>query len=288
MKKRLIVLSTTNDPYLNHALEETLFMSYLDYEQILFLWVNEPAVVFGRNQNPWREIDVRYAQSKDIKLLRRVSGGGTVYHDLGNLNYAFISHHGIYDEQAHFKLIIEAVKQLGMDLEISSRKDLTLNDYKVSGSAFFMKGLRRLHHGTLLVNANLEVLTKSLKITDSHFQKRFIQTRSIMSVPSKVRNLSQDMPNLMTSDVMNAIVDQYYISQKYEVDTLTICDIITAHQLSIQQAMQKHRSWTWVFGETPKFTFINETGKSFDIEGGTVKSSTQNESMLLFPQLRYS
>ena len=288
MKKRLVVLSTSNDPYLNHALEETLFMSYLDYEQILFLWVNEPAVVFGRNQNPWREIDVQYAQSKDIKLLRRVSGGGTVYHDLGNLNYAFISHHGIYDEQAHFKLIIEAVGRFGMDLKISSRKDLTLKDHKVSGSAFFMKGLRRLHHGTLLVHANLEVLTNSLKITDEHFQKQFIQTRSIVSVPSKVRNLSEEIPNLKTSDVMNAIVDEYYISQKYEVETLSICDIITSHQLSIQHAKQKHRSWSWVFGETPNFTFINETGSAFDIEGGMVKPSTDNDRTLLLPQLRYS
>lgn len=288
MKKRLIVLSTSNDPYLNHALEETLFMSYLDYEQVLFLWVNEPAVVFGRNQNPWREIDVQYAQSKDIKLLRRVSGGGTVYHDLGNLNYAFISHHGIYDEQAHFKLIIEAVKQLGMDLEVSSRKDLTFNTQKVSGSAFFMKGLRRLHHGTLLVHANLDVLSKSLKITDDHFQKRFIQTRSIVSVPSKVTNLSDHLPKLKTSDVVNAIVNQYYISQNYDIETESICDIISKHQLTIQQSMQKHRSWSWVFGETPNFTFINENGKAFDIEGGTVKPSSNSESMLLLPQLRYS
>lgn len=288
MNKRLIVLSTSNDPYLNHAIEETLFMSYLDYDQILFLWVNGPAVVFGRNQNPWREIDVQYAQSKDIKLLRRVSGGGTVYHDLGNLNYAFISRHGVYDEQEHFKIIIEAVKQLGLTLEVSTRKDLTLNDYKVSGSAFFMKGLRRLHHGTLLVDANLEILTNSLKITDTHFQKRFVQTRSITSVPSDVTNLSVFLPDLKVSDVINAIVDRYYITQNYEVDALTICDIITAHQFSIQQAMEKHRSWTWVFGETPNFTFINETGKTFDIEGGTVRPGTNNDSMLLLPQLRYN
>ena len=137
-------------------------------------------------------------------------------------------------------------------------------------------------------HANLEVLTNSLKITDEHFQKQFIQTRSIVSVPSKVRNLSEEIPNLKTSDVMNAIVDEYYISQKYEVETLSICDIITSHQLSIQHAKQKHRSWSWVFGETPNFTFINETGSAFDIEGGMVKPSTDNDRTLLLPQLRYS
>jgi lipoate-protein ligase A len=113
MKKRLIVLSNTKDPYMNHAVEEILFTTYVDYEQILFLWVNEPTVVFGRNQNPFREIDVSFAQSRGIKLLRRLSGGGTVYHDVGNINYSFIDHASIYDEAAHFKVVQNAIGKFG-------------------------------------------------------------------------------------------------------------------------------------------------------------------------------
>ena len=144
MKKRLIVLSDTKDPYMNHAVEEILFTTYVDYEQILFLWVNEPTVVFGRNQNPFREIDVTFAASKGIKLLRRLSGGGTVYHDAGNINYSFIEHASIYDETLHFKIIKDAIYKFGLILTVSQRKDMSVDGKKVSGSAFYLKGMRQI------------------------------------------------------------------------------------------------------------------------------------------------
>lgn len=270
MKKRLIVISDKKDPYVNHAAEEILFTTYSGYEQILFLWVNEPSVVFGRNQNPWREVDVKFADDHGIKLLRRISGGGTVYHDHGNLNYAFIEKHSIYDEKQHFDIIMEAVKRLGVILSTSKRKDLTVDGYKVSGSAFFMKGMRRLHHGTLLVDADLDVLWQSLKVKDETFKRRFKEGRSIESVSSPVINLKDLVPNLMVSDVVNAIVDVFYEHCKYEVDVLSVQDVLTAHEPTAQRLIEKHASWAWIFGETPNFTYIAEEGHVYEIAGGKV------------------
>lgn len=273
MKKRLIVISDTKDPYVNHAVEEILFTTYLGYEQILFLWVNEPSVVFGRNQNPWREVDVKFADNQDIKLLRRISGGGTVYHDQGNLNYSFIEKHSLYDEKIHFNIITDAVKRFGITLTPSKRKDLTVDGYKVSGSAFFMRGMRRLHHGTLLIDANLDVLWHSLKVKDEAFKKRFKEGRSIESVPSPVINLKDLVPSLTVSDVTNAIVDVFYEHNQYEVDVQSVTDILTAHEPTFQQLMEKHSSWSWIFGETPNFTYALEDGTVFEFAGGKVTPS---------------
>jgi len=271
MKKRLIVLSDSKDPYTNHAIEEILFTSYDDYEQILFLWVNDRTVVFGRNQNPWREIDVDYAIAHDIKLVRRLSGGGTVYHDTGNLNFSFIENHRIYNESGHFQLIQDAIKKYGISLDISPRKDLSLNGEKISGSAFYLKGMRRIHHGTLLVNADLDILWKCLKVKDENFKQRFTETRSIESVGSPVVNLSHYIADLSVKDVMNAIIDTFYESNTYEVDHLSIQEVAQTNEKQFQKNKNRHTSWDWIFGETPDFTYRDIQGKVYEISRGALK-----------------
>lgn len=271
MKKRLIILSNTKDPYMNHAVEEILFTTYVDYEQILFLWVNEPTVVFGRNQNPFREIDVSFAQSRGIKLLRRLSGGGTVYHDTGNINYSFIEHASIYDEAAHFKVIQDAIQKFGLTLNVSQRKDLSIGGKKVSGSAFYLKGMRRMHHGTLLVDADLDTLWNSLKVNDESFKSRFVGSKSIPSVPSPVVNLRQLNLDINVPDVVNSIVDVYYAENAYNVEHLTMREVFEAHELAITNLMKKHASWEWVFGETPNFTYKGDDDTLYEFVNGTVK-----------------
>lgn len=270
MKKRLMILSNSKEPYTNHAIEEILFTTFVDYEQILFLWVNEPSVVFGRNQNPWHEIDVKFAEEAGIHLLRRISGGGTVFHDEGNLNYAFIEHHSIYDEDVHFKLITEAIKTFDLDVEVTARKDLTLSGKKISGSAFYLKGLRRLHHGTILVDVDLEKLWKSLKVKDESYKQRFSIGRTIPSVSSPVVNLAQVNPKLKVSDITNAIIDAYYKKNEYEVDLLSIEDVIKAHEPAYQTIKARHASWEWIFGETPSFSYRSEDGVEYQIVNGAV------------------
>lgn len=261
---------------MNHAVEEILFTTYVDYEQILFLWINDPSVVFGRNQNPFREIDVSFAVSKGIKLLRRLSGGGTVYHDTGNINYSFIEHASIYDETLHFKIIQDAIRKFRLKLTVSERKDMSVDEKKVSGSAFYLKGMRRMHHGTLLVDADLDTLWNSLKVNDDVFKSRFTENRSIPSIPSPVVNLRQLNPDIKITEVVNAIVDAYYTENAYNVTNLTMQEIIEAHEPAITNLMKKHASWEWVFGETPNFTYRNEDGNLYEYVNGTVKPYSNN------------
>jgi Lipoate-protein ligase A len=280
MKKRLMILSNSKDPYINHAIEEILFTTFVDYEQILFLWVNEPSVVFGRNQNPWHEIDVRFAEEAGIHLLRRISGGGTVFHDEGNLNYAFIEHHSIYDENAHFEMISEAIQKFGLEVKVTARKDITLEGKKISGSAFFLKGMRRLHHGTLLVDVDLDRLWKSLKVNDEVYKARFSIGRTIPSVPSPVINLAQVNPKLKVSDITNAIVDEYYKRNEYDVELQSIDDVIKAHEPAYETIRARHASWEWVFGETPSFSFRSEDGMEYQIVNGAVTPTGNINSIL--------
>lgn len=264
MNRRLIVVSDQKDPYMNHTIEEILFTSFLGYEQILFLWVNAPVVVFGRNQNPWKEVALDYTQSHDIQLIRRLSGGGTVYHDTGNLNYSVISRNGLYDEAFNFDLIKATAGRYGLNLTVGSRKELTLDGAKVSGSAFYMKGMRRLHHGTLLIDSDLNALWKSLKVKDEVFNARFLENRGVASVSSPVMNLSERVPGLKVSDFLNTFIDVYYQKVGYDVAILSIQEVISTNQLMADRIYQRHQSWDWVFGETPPFKVAGPGGEVFE------------------------
>lgn len=249
--KSLLVLSNSNNPLVNHALEEVLFNGYNTYESILFLWVNGPSVVFGRNQNPWREIDVEHANREGIRLIRRLSGGGTVYHDLGNLNFSFIEHQSVYDVGKHFDWIVEAVENLGVELILSARKDLLAGGKKVSGNAFYLKGNRRIHHGTLLVDANLANAKQLLKANDPNHTARYSHIKSVVSVPSPIVNLKTVSTDLTVGKVINSIVDVYYRNSNYGVDVLEAAQILENQKQLIRQSMKKFASDEWTFGETP-------------------------------------
>lgn len=249
--KSLLVISNSNNPFVNHALEEVLFSGYTAYESILFLWVNGPSVVFGRNQNPWREIDVERAKRENVRLIRRLSGGGTVYHDLGNLNFSFIEHQSVYDVGRHFDWIIEAADDLGVKLNVSARKDLLNDGKKVSGNAFYLKGNRRIHHGTLLVDANLADAKHLLKASDPNHTARYSHIKSVVSVPSPIVNMKSIRPDLTVGKVINSIVDRYYKNNEYGVDVLDANQILEDQKRQIRQSMKKFESDEWTFGETP-------------------------------------
>ena len=189
MEKTLVVLSKEHNPYTNHAIEEILLKEYSAYTRILFLWTNSASVVFGRNQNPWKEIHVQRAQEDGIVLIRRLSGGGTVFHDLGNLNYSFLEPQNHYDEALHYEIICNSILEFGVELVKNKRKDLLLDGLKVSGNAFYLKGNRRLHHGTLLVNTDENFIWKVLKKGAEN-----IESKGISSVTSKVTTLESANP----------------------------------------------------------------------------------------------
>jgi len=181
-----IIHSTSNSPTFNLAAEEYLFVERQD--DLLFLYVNEPSVILGCNQAIRNEVDMDFCKENEISIVRRMSGGGTVFHDLGNLNFCFISNKtegksSLNDD--FLKPIVEVLTNLGIPVQIGKRKDLWLqSEYKITGTASHVAKNRELHHGTLLYNTNLEMLEKALSSN-----QKDESVKAIASVRSRVKNL---------------------------------------------------------------------------------------------------
>ena len=190
---------TTTNPYYNLAVEEFLFRHSAD--DVLILWQNEPTVVIGKNQNAYAEVDLSYAAHHGIHVSRRITGGGAVYHDLGNVNYSLISSDSserILDYAYFTEPLIEALGELGLRCELSGRNDLLAEGRKFSGNAQYATGGRILHHGTILFDTDVSVMSDVLKI-----DKEKLAYRAVKSCKSRVVNLSTLLKNPMeVSDFM--------------------------------------------------------------------------------------
>ncbi len=187
-----IYISQCHDPYLNPTFENWLFQNKAQEHPILFLWQNKPSIIIGRAQNPWLECDLTELEKDSIDVIRRQSGGGTVYHDLGNLNYTFICPNTHYDKQKNLQTVIDALAQLDIKAQVSPRNDIIVKDKsgenkKVSGCAFRETKHKSFHHGTLLINTDTSNLIRYLH----HKQDQGIDAKGVASVRSKVINLSE-------------------------------------------------------------------------------------------------
>ena len=202
-------LSTT-DPYLNLAQEETLLERTLELGPTLLLWRNDPCVVIGRHQNPWVECDLRRMKAHAVPLVRRTSGGGAVYHDGGNTNFSFIAPskpappHAGYDQERQFRVIVAGLARLGISAWKTQRNDLRVGEHKISGNAFRHTRGRSLHHGTLLVSTDLDLLTAYLSP-----RGHLIQTRATASVRSTVTNLGARRPGLTHEELWDALQEAF-------------------------------------------------------------------------------
>lgn len=183
MKLKIIRTDNTN-PYENLALEEHLTMNVGEAEVLLYLWQNAHTVVIGRNQNPWRECDVEAVKRDKVYLARRMSGGGAVYHDMGNLNFTFIARDELFDIEKQTDVILLACRLLGINAEKTGRNDLTVEGRKFSGHAYFSTGGFNYHHGTIMMNVVPEDLSKYLNVPDSK-----LRSKGVESVRSRVTNL---------------------------------------------------------------------------------------------------
>lgn len=183
MKLKIIRTDNTN-PYENLALEEHLTMNVGEDEVLLYLWQNAHTVVIGRNQNPWRECDVEAVKRDKVYLARRMSGGGAVYHDMGNLNFTFIARDELFDIEKQTDVILLACRLLGINAEKTGRNDLTVEGKKFSGHAYFSTGGCNYHHGTIMMNVVPEDLSKYLNVPDSK-----LRSKGVESVRSRVTNL---------------------------------------------------------------------------------------------------
>ena len=208
------VLNSTN-PYINLAIEEYL-LKYTK-EDYFLLWQNEPTVVIGKNQNAFAEVNVDFTREKNIHIARRISGGGAVYHDFGNLNFSFILNkaNAKIDFLKYTSPIVSALKKLGIFTEISGRNDILLEGKKISGNAEAIFENRILHHGTLLFDTDIEILTSALRTN-----KEKIQSKAIKSISSRITNIKRHLAgDYSISDLISCITE--YIMKEYSAQIFT-------------------------------------------------------------------
>ncbi|MDN3447130.1 lipoate--protein ligase [Psychrobacter sp. APC 3281] len=256
MKLRILKSAVTN-PWFNLATEDWIFNTLNPDSHTLFLWRNSETVVIGRSQNPWVECKTDKMEADNVFLARRQSGGGAVFHDLGNTNFTFLSPSDAYDQEANFTVIINALKKLGIDATLSGRNDMQVGDRKISGSAFRHAADRSFHHGTLLVNANMQKLGDYL---NPHPLK--LKAKGIKSVRARVANLVDFNETINHETLSDAIIEAFceYHGETAQVEQLDEASLVK--QPTLNAYYQQMADWDWRFGKTPEFTHHIE--KRFD------------------------
>ena len=237
-------VSPTRDGWQNLALDEW-FLDHLGPEDLLiYFYINENAVIIGKNQNPWKECDLGAMERDNVQLVRRITGGGAVYHDCGNLNFSFIAGAGRYDVERQLNLILEAVRAFGIPCEFSGRNDLLADGKKFSGNAFCARGQLRQHHGTLLLRSDLGRLQNYLQV-----DPRKMKAKGVSSVRSRVCNLSEFTEDVtvetMLAAIRRAFAASYGPVTDFEVTPEQVAQVVPYYE--------KQVSWQWRLGKTPAF-----------------------------------
>lgn len=258
MKLRILTSAITN-PWFNLATEDWIFNTLGANDKdpnthTLFLWRNSETVVIGRSQNPWVECKLDKMAEDNVFLARRQSGGGAVFHDLGNTNFTFLSPKTGYNQDANFTIIINALKSLGIEAALSGRNDMQVGDKKISGSAFKHTSDRSFHHGTLLVDANMQKLGDYL---NPHPLK--LKAKGIKSVRSRVANLTEFNPTINHDSLSTAIIEAFcdYYGQTVMPEALDEASLLQEPMLN--SYYEQMADWDWRFGKTPNFSHHIET-----------------------------
>ncbi|KAJ9071513.1 hypothetical protein DSO57_1036140 [Entomophthora muscae] len=225
-------------------------MNSRDLDHALLTYQNTPAVVIGRSQNPWSECNFDALQREGISLVRRKSGGGTVYHDLGNSNYFVLMPRSSFQRTTNAILVRDALVDLGIPAEVTERKDIAVDGLKVSGSAYKVSGNKAYHHGTMLLNADLRRLSKVLKPFEVE-----ITTKGIESVRSPVTNLFNYHSGITHSLFTDSVSKRFQTTYNYpHAERIFIDEAFLAKHPVIVESANKIKSWDWTFGQTPEFT----------------------------------
>lgn len=240
-----LVKSTSYDPWYNLAIEEHLFNKVKDSEVIFYLWQNDNTVVIGRNQNPWRECRYTELERDEGKLARRLSGGGAVYHDLGNMNFTFIMKESLYNVEKQLQVIINGVKKLEINAEFSGRNDILVEGKKFSGNAFYFDEGRCYHHGTLLVDSDMSKLSQFLQVS-----KEKMESKGIKSVQARVINLKGINPSIDIKKLSEALEISF---QEVYNSSISERAIMSGDTAEFKALYDKYSSWKWRYGETPNF-----------------------------------
>jgi len=242
-----IVTSDTLDPFWNLASESVLLDLVDAWGPILLLWRGARSVVIGKNQNPWREVNLPALTREDGLLARRISGGGAVFHDEGNLNYSYFCHRQEYDFHQVLQWVLDALATLGVEGEPYGKNGLGVRGKKISGNAFCFRKNAVLHHGTLLIDTDLEAMFKVLSPGSES-----IETHAVESVPAEVGNLSKFQKSLTLVDVRESLIRTFTAAHREPESRLTVDDL----DPEVMDAAHLHfLSWEWRFGRTPGFRF---------------------------------
>ena len=267
----LCINQLNTDPYFNLAAEEYFLKNY--QEDFFMLWRSQPSVVVGKHQNALAEINHEFVQENKIPVARRLSGGGTVFHDPGNVNFTFIRNVANISE-VNFKVftipVVAALKKLGVDAYTTGRNDLLIDGKKISGNAEHVHRNRVLHHGTLLFDSHLEALKGALKVDLSKFEDKAVQSNR-----SEVTNIANYLPNPISAEEFTRFIFTE-ISQNYPdfvVYAPTTADIAAIQKLSVE----KYQTWDWTFGYSPKYRFTN----SLETPNGAIRISLLVEKGLV-------
>lgn len=257
--------SPSVDPYWNLALEQVLFDTLDENDSCLMFWQNDNAVIIGKYQNASSEINAPFVKEHRIKVARRLSGGGAVYHDMGNLNFTFIVNCGEpnFDFSVYCEPIIRALRTLGVAAELSGRNDISINGKKCSGNAQYYRKGRLMHHGTLLYDSNLDVLGRALDVPADE-----IESKGIRSVPSRVTNIKPHMRESATVETFRDCLRRF-LFQEHE-GLMTECGL---HSTELEMAKTlcdtKYALWDWNYGRSPD----SSIRKKRRIEGcGTIEA----------------
>lgn len=264
-----VYLSSIQEPIINLAIEEHLFATVGRGEPILLLYRNRPSVVIGRHQNPWLECDLALIAADGVQVARRISGGGAVFHDLGNTNYSFMAHDSDYDLERNFKQLTTALGELGIEARRGERNDLWCRGRKFSGTAFRHSRGASLHHGTLLIRTNLDRLTAYL--TARSIAR--IRSRGIDSVRSRVINIGE----ISASVTHKAICSQLARSFVGAADAVReVTEAWIDSRPEIREIAEKRRAWAWRFGHTPRFVIemhVSEVNLTVEVDRGLIMSA---------------
>lgn len=253
--KTLYLETDGTDPYQNLALEEKLLDGIGPDAVCLYLWQNRNTVVIGRHQNPWYECRVRLMEDEGCALARRLSGGGAVFHDLGNLNFTFAMDRRHYDLGRQLSVVLSAVRALSVPAEFSGRNDLTVGGCKFSGNAFCFRERTAYHHGTLLLSTDMLRLERYLQVS-----REKMRSKGIGSVRSRVINLTEINPAITVDVMKQALTKAFADEYGGPVTALSPADV--AEPGTLQEAAARYQSWEWRFGNTPRFDV--EINRRFD------------------------
>jgi len=256
----LCIKSPSHDPYFNIACEEYLLKHRTD--EFFMLYRNQPSVVVGKHQNTLAEIDPDIIKEKGIKVVRRLSGGGAVYHDLGNINFTFIKNGKegkMVDFKGYTEPIIAALAKIGLEAKFEWHNNLTINGLKISGNAEHVFKSRVMHHGTLLFQSNLHLLAQLLYVDKNRYSDRAVQ-----SVLATVTNISDHLPKPMTIDdfaqnLWNHILTNNPQATAYHLSTDDISHINKLYE-------EKYTRWDWNFGYSPAYSLQRE----IELPSGTI------------------